>query len=211
MSSHRPQDERASESRHEVQLFDEPESLAETVGGYLFDGWQQGETLLIVVRPDNWSRVSRVLELRGCPVDAVVASGRLVVFDAPTTLASIVRNGQPALDGFHETVVRPIDRLWSQFRKRLRIYGEMVDILASQDDFNGALALERLWNVLAASYPFTLLCGYSSGHFGDPRTASVLADICGAHSVARAKPSDLLASWLLGGRQSRFYVDPVIP
>ena len=45
--------------------------------------------------------------------------------------------------------------------------------------------------------PFTLFCGYASGHFGDPRTAAALVDICAAHTHLHRKADDLLAEFLL--------------
>ena len=46
----------------------------------------------------------------------------------------------------------------------------------------------------------TLFCGYASGHFGDPKTAQALHDICEAHSELHRKKDDLLAEFLLDQR-----------
>ena len=43
--------------------------------------------------------------------------------------------------------------------------GEMVDILWQQGNESGAIRLEILWNQLASTYDFALLCGYAVGHF----------------------------------------------
>jgi hypothetical protein len=192
---------------HLVQLFDDPESLAETVGRYLFEGWQAGETLLVVARPEHWARASQALALNGCPVDAAIASGQLVVRDAATTLAGFLRNGRPMPERFARTVARLVGDLVVQRRAPLRIYGEMVDILAAQGDLACVCEVEALWNELGSRHPFRLLCGYSSGHFGDARTAAKLREICEAHDRASAKPTDLLGSWLLADRRSRFHTD----
>ena len=52
----------------------------------------------------------------------------------------------------------------------MRIYGEMVNLLAARGDLRGALALEKAWNRAPSGAPVALLCGYSSSHFGDPAT-----------------------------------------
>ena len=67
--------------------------------------------------------------------------------------------------------------------------------------------LEVFWNTLAAEESFTLLCGYSSAHFGDPRDAEALHRICRAHSRVESHPGDLLATWLLNGRHSQYHVE----
>jgi MEDS: MEthanogen/methylotroph, DcmR Sensory domain len=189
-------------SEHRVQLFDESESLAAAVSAFLFEGWRNGEPLLVVARPSNWALTSRDLAARGCPVDQVIAEGRLVVLDAAITLATFLQNSQPLPDRFAVTVRKVVGELSARFGTRLRIYGEMVDILAAQGEF---VAAEQLWNELASAYSFTLLCGYSSSHFGDPRTGSMLRAICEAHDHATARSEDLLASWLLSGRRPRFH------
>jgi hypothetical protein len=54
-----------------------------------------------------------------------------------------------------------------------------------------------LWNDLRARTPFTLFCGYSSEHFGDPLTAGSLRSICRSHCHAISHPNDILGSFLL--------------
>lgn len=79
----------------------------------------------------------------------------------------------------------------------LRIYGEMVDLLAAQGDFRGAHAIELLWNHLAAECSFTLLCGYSAVHFGHPRSSTALELICRAHTRVDTGPADHLTGFLV--------------
>jgi hypothetical protein len=188
-------------TEHVVRLFDDADSLAETVAAFLYEGWNQDETLLVVARPENWALVARGLGASGCPVNEAALSGRLVVLDAATTLAKFFRNSRPVADRFEDTLGKLVARLCDQSGKPLRIYGEMVDILAEQGDFVSATDLERLLNELGTKYPLRLLCGYASGHFGDPRTADLLREICSAHDHACATPSDLLGSWLLADRR----------
>ena len=60
--------------------------------------------------------------------------------------------------------------------RRVRIYGEMVDVRAARGNYKAACQLEALWNALGRRESFTLFCGYASGHFGDPRTAALARD-----------------------------------
>jgi hypothetical protein len=45
--------------------------------------------------------------------------------------------------------------------------------------------------------PFTLFCGYSAVHFGDPRSAAALQAICRAHTHVRASSDDDLGAFLM--------------
>ena len=207
MSPHRERVLRGTvRSEHHVHLFDEPDSLVAAVGAFLAAGWARGDNLLVVARPANWALTSSELEALGCPVADATASGRLVVLDAATTLASFMTHGDPQAEAFARTVGELVQRLAAG--SGLTIYGEMVDILVAQNNFSGAQQLEALWNTLSERYSFNLLCGYSSAHFGDERNAKHLHAICDAHTHTAAQPTDLLATWLLANRRSRFHTDP---
>jgi hypothetical protein len=191
----------STSGEHVLQLFDDAESLATVVAGYLFEGWQRDETLLVVARPQHWAFASRHLLDLGCPIEEVIHSGRLVVLDAVTTLASLMRYGRLARDKFEANVLSVVKTLRDQFNRPLRVYGEMVDVLAAHNDLKSAHELELMWNGVRADGPFSLLCGYSSAHFGDDRTAANLKALCATHDRATAKPTDLLATWLLDDRR----------
>lgn len=192
-------------SEHLVQLFDDAESLAETVAEFLYDGWKRDEALLVVAKPANWTRIAPRLDLNGCPVAKAIAGGRLVVLDAATTMATFVVNDRPMRALFFEHIGTLVQRLGTEHPSGVRIYGEMVELLAEQGNLFATEQLEALWNDLGQERSFTLLCGYSSGHFADARMAARLHAICKAHTRVQEKPTDLLGSWLLADRRSRYH------
>ena len=193
-------------SEHLVHLFDEPRSLVDTVATFLDQGCRRDDTLLVVARAGNWVLTSVELTAKGCPVEALTAAGRLVVLDAPTTLASFMVNGEPDPEHFDRQIGDVVRRLCRESSAGVSAYGEMVDILAAQGNFIAAEHLETLWNDLATECSFRLLCGYSSSHFGDERHARHLDRICAQHSHAGSNSTDLLASWLLDHRRSQFHI-----
>jgi hypothetical protein len=182
-------------SEHHVQLFDSSKSLAETVSAFLMARFHRGEPLMIVATPEHRGLLSRTLGELGLNTREAIAANRLVVLDAVTTLDKFMRKDLPSPIAFDEVVGTAVARLSNG--KRVCIYGEMVDVLAARGNYKGAQQLEDLWNALGLRQSYTLFCGYASGHFGDPRTARVLADICALHSHLHRKPDDLLAEYLL--------------
>ena len=194
-------------SEHLVQLFDEPESLAASLGEYLYDGWTRGDRLLVVARPAHWALTAPELEARGLRVADAIASGRLVVLDAATTMASFMVYGDPARDKFRASVGELVRTLCREPQTGLTIYGEMVDLLAAEGNYRAAERLEALWNDLGESCSFRLLCGYSAVNFGDENTSKQLNDICALHTDASAPETDLLARWLLANRRPGPHVD----
>jgi hypothetical protein len=185
-------------TEHIVQLFDTPDSLGNVVSAFLSEGWRRGDSLLVLARPAHWARVADRLSRRGCPADPAVTAGRLTVFDAATVLARLTRAGRIDPERFQEQVARPVERLAATSAAGLRIYGEVVDLLAEEGDFAGARYLESLWNALGERVRFTLLCGYAAAHFADAQSIPALQAICGAHSRVQKNTSDLLGNWLVG-------------
>ena len=179
---------------HAVQLFDNPDSVAETVATFVSSSLDSNATVLILISSENWRATARNLGSR--EADRAIAHGRLTVLNAAVTLSGFMQGGGVRGDWFDRTVTPLVDRLAAQGRP-LRIYGEMVDVLAAEGDFRSALQLETLWNELALRTHFTLLCGYSAVSFGDPRVAHALQRICRAHTHVRTTPRDPLATFLL--------------
>ena len=182
-------------SEHHLQLFDSSKSLAETVSAFLMMGFEQGENVLIVATPEHRELLSRKLDEAGVNVREAIAANRVVILDASQTLDKFMRQDTPSPIAFDEVVGTLVHRMSGG--RRVRIYGEMVDVLAARGNYKAAHQLEELWNLLGQRECYTLFCGYASGHFGDPKTAKMLAAICESHSHLHRKPDDLLAEFLL--------------
>jgi hypothetical protein len=180
---------------HVVQLFDTVESVGETVADFVRDGLAADDIVLVVARPDAWTNVRQRLARNAVDVAGAMYRRQLIVLDAAETLAKFTRQSWPD-SGRFDTVIGDLVRELAG-RGRLRVYGEMVDVLAADAEFRAAIALEDLWNDLATTTPFTLFCGYSAVHFGSERSSEALKAICRCHSATHAHGDDDLALWLL--------------
>ena len=206
MSPHRERVVRGSiASEHLIHLFDKPQSLVDTVATHLFEGWRRGDSMLVAAHASRWALASIELAARGCPVEELVGSSRLIILDAPTTLATFMVNGEPDRERFQRSIGDVVRRLCLESAAGLTIYGEMVDILAAQGNFIAAEHLEALWNTLSTQCSFRLLCGYSSSHFSDDRSSGHLDRIDAQHTNSGAHQLNPLGSWLLGDRLSNFH------
>lgn len=183
---------------HIVQFFDTLESLAQTVADFVAEGVLADDVVLVVARADAWTSIADRLVRHSIDVDRAKGRERLVVLDAAALLSKCIRRGWPDRGQF-DTVIGGLVRELAG-RGRLRVYGEMVDVLAEDAQFRAAIALEELWNELAETVPFSLLCGYSAVHFGPERNGESLKAICRCHSATRVGDDDDLARWLLNGR-----------
>ena len=201
MDSELPRVGNGASAQHSLQLFDCGDSAADAVSGFIAEGIHAGDVVLAVMRRETWESTARRLREGGLDPAGALADGGLTVLDATATLETFLVNGRIDQKLFEDSVGTLVWALASSDR-RLRIYGEMVDVLASLGDFRTALQLEALWNGLGAEIPFNLFCGYSAEHFGNPKVSESLQMTCRAHSHIRTNPRDPLATFLLESASS---------
>jgi hypothetical protein len=184
-------------SEHIVQLFDDSETLGAAVASHLIQAFQQDHDghALVVARPGHFHEISDELGRRGYVTDELLAAGRMTVLDARATLRRFMHAGAPNPPMFDSVVGAVVRELAA--RGPLVIYGEMVDLLAEEGSFVAAEELELLWNSLAETTSFSLLCGYASCHFAAPRGDERLRRVCASHTRVHQNNEDLLANWLL--------------
>ena len=186
----------AAVAQHTAQVFDDDTSLAAAVASYAAAGWLEGDSLVIVATVKHWAAIHSRLEAVGIAVGQAMASGRLIVRDARLMLDALRHDERIDAVRFDAGVASLVRTLAGRGRP-VRIFGEMVDLLAGAGDYASAEQLEALWNGLAYRQPFRLLCGYSASTFGDPRSRDALRRICGAHEHVHTDPDDLLGSFLV--------------
>jgi MEDS: MEthanogen/methylotroph, DcmR Sensory domain len=186
---------------HSCQLFDGRDTSASAVSGFFREGLVRGDTLLGVMRPETWTATARRLQSHGVDAEELIASGQLKILDAAATLVTFLNGGHVDEQLFDDGVGALVRSLVAEGRQ-LRVYGEMVDILAAEGDFRSALRLEALWNDLRSNQRFILFCGYSAVNFGSPTAADVLRQTCRAHTHVRTNPRDVLATFLLQASSS---------
>ncbi|HXW03773.1 MAG TPA: MEDS domain-containing protein [Vicinamibacterales bacterium] len=187
-------------SHHLVQLFDSQESRASEIAAYLREGWAAGDTLLALLSAAHWGATARLLREQQIDTGELVESGQLTLLDSTAMLSAIMRNGVLRTDLFEASVGATVRRLRHSRPGRLRVYGELVDLLAADGDFATAHRLEELWNDLLEREPLTLFCGYASECFGNPKASPALRLICDTHSHVRTSARDALGAFLVDRR-----------
>ncbi len=163
-----------------MQLFDCRDSVADAVSGFIAEGVEAGDVVLAVMRRETWESTARRLRERGLDPAVAQASGGLTVLDAAATLETFLVNGRIDQKLFEDSVGTLVWALASSDR-RLRVYGEMVDVLASTGDFRIALQLEARWNDLQAGDPIHSLLRLLGREFRQPQALrDAPADLPGA-------------------------------
>jgi len=165
---------------HAVQFYQDPDSLCRIVGEFIGAGVEQGEPALVIATPTHTAAIDACLHLRGLDVDELKRLGDYVTMDARETLGTFMINSLPSPSAFGHNLGEAL-KLVSRGREKttVRAYGEMVDLLWKDGLEAAAIRLETLWNQLANTHDFKLLCGYSMGNF---YKGAALEEIKGQHS-----------------------------
>jgi PAS domain S-box-containing protein len=169
---------------HDVQFYDGEDFLVREVTKFLAEGIRAGQPLIIVATQSHRTQFASRLRELGFNAEEFFGS-RCDWLDAQDTLSAFMENGMPNRDRFEATLGAVLDRALGDHSYLVaRAYGEMVDLLWKDGNIEGAIALEELWNALAARYSFTLLCAYSMGNFYKEAHTPSFQRICSQHAHA---------------------------
>jgi hypothetical protein len=180
---------------HAARIYVEPEELADSVAEYVADGFEAGEPAVLVATEEHASLVAQRLAADGWDARRMGELGLLVKVDVETTLGRIVDGGRPSAFAFERVIGGILDELAVRFpERRVRVFGEMVNVLCERGQRDAAVELEQLWNRLARTRDFTLLCGYRLDVFDREVQIETLPDVCRVHShVSPGPDADRLA------------------
>lgn len=146
-------------SGHSMRFYDSAEELAISVAGFLAPALRAGDGAVVVATEDHWERFEASLAAAGCEPAAARARGDLQVLDARATLDSFLVGGKVVEARFAHQVAPVIGRA-ERAGRRVRAYGEMVDLLWREGRVAAAVSLEQCWNRLLGSVACDLHCAY---------------------------------------------------
>jgi hypothetical protein len=166
---------------HAVQFYSNDAELLTTVGVFLSEGLRAGQPAIVIATPEHRAATELTLESHLIDVAAAKRLGDLVMLDAEETLGGFMVDQAPVGSLFRRSIGDVIDQaLRGREHTPVRAYGEMVDVLWKQGKTEAAVRLEVLWNNLAESRRFSLLCGYAMGNFY--KRTDKYQEICDLHS-----------------------------
>jgi DcmR-like sensory protein len=169
-----------SPAYHAVRFYENEKSLSQIVADFLAEGLADGHPAIVVAAASQRAAIVRELVARSLDVVRLQRANDLVLLDGKDTLATFMKDGTIDVEAFRTMMCETI-KLACRGRVdcTVRIYGQMVDILWQEGQQDAALSLEMLWNQLAQTQAFSLLCGYAMGHFYKDAHVD---DVCGHHT-----------------------------
>lgn len=164
-----------------MQLYAEPEFPMRAVGEFVGEGLSRGEAVVVIATASHWQALERQLTAQRFDIDTRVSQGQLVIRDATSCLPELLVDGMPDRERFLSVSGSAIGAAERFGYARLRLFGEMVDLLR-RIDLASAIRLEALWTELLAVKRISMLCAYSLDVFDPAVYGGVLQSVCGAHT-----------------------------
>lgn len=188
----------ASSPAHTVQFYDPRFFPASSIADFFASGLQAGEGAFLIATPDHARLIKDCLELSGIDPHALERASRLVCLDAFATLETLRGNGPLTDEHFAPVFGPPIAHaINSSPSGRLRLFGEIVDLLANDGDYLACSQLERYWNNFRPPHSIRLYCAYSVAAFPDASSARFLCELCNLHDqVVPVIPTPGRQDWL---------------
>jgi anti-sigma regulatory factor (Ser/Thr protein kinase) len=198
---------------HQVHLYAADDALRLTVASFLAVPLLRGEAAVVIATVEHRGLIADGLVGDGLDVPALRLSGRYLELDAADTLAGFMTEAGPDEPRFRAALGTLVAAAEHRFGA-VTAYGEMVGLLAADDQLDTALRVERLWSRLLGEHRLRLLCGYPAEHVeagtsyesvcavhdgvSAPRTLSAAIDLPAAPTAsaqARRAARDVCLAW----------------
>jgi hypothetical protein len=167
---------------HGVQFYRDDAERIRVLRDFVTDGLKAGQPVVAIVASPRLVQLRQVLTDRGFTVRDLEDDGQLILLEARLTLTALMKGHGVDPSRVRGIIGAVLERAGGR-RRVVRAYGEMVDLLWKDGQAPAALHLEQLWNALARSYHFALLCGYSADNFIGAEPGSGFEAVCGQHRV----------------------------
>jgi hypothetical protein len=164
---------------HAVRFYEDDDSLCRIVSGFIAEGLALGQPALVIATKPHADCIEDHLSAATIDVATLKKKGDLLILDARQTMATFMANGIPDPDFFKAAATSALEQLSRGRSNTIRAYGEMVDVLWKDGMNDAAIKLEMLWNRLANTHDFSLLCGYAMGNFYKD---AMKDDVCSHHT-----------------------------
>jgi hypothetical protein len=145
---------------HLVQVYRDDRVLVEAVSLYAGRGLGKQESVVLVATEAHLAAIDSRLRHAGFELEDLEAWGQLTMIEASQLLSRFMVDGRIDAARFRSVLADIIEGARGRGRyPRVRIYGEMVNLLWRHDPA-ATRCLEELWNEAIQAHSVSLLCGY---------------------------------------------------
>lgn len=170
---------------HVVQLYSEDGLLLDVLSRFIGGAIAVGDGAIVVATRAHHEGLAARLKARGLDPANAIAQGRYVPMNAEDVLPRFMVDGQVDSALFTEIisgVLTGVRNATDCKDSRIAVFGELVALLWAEGKPQQAIQVEELWNNLARSHYFSLLCAYPMSGFDNDRHIEPFLRMCAEHS-----------------------------
>lgn len=166
---------------HFVQFYQEDVYIVDSVAEYFIHCLKSNGIGIAAATRKHLDEIEKKITGFGVDLESARREGRFIELDAEETLEMLLVDGSVDDDLFFQVIGSLVEKSAQQGRE-IRIFGELVNVLCTRENYRAAANLEKLWDSLRLKHPFSLFCAYATAGFRDASPASRMAGICNGHS-----------------------------
>jgi PAS domain S-box-containing protein len=166
---------------HAVQFYEDENYLVDSVAKYFCEGLKSAGAAIFIATEEHRNAVEKELEAAGLDLATLGRAGRYFALDAAETLSRFMIDGCPSPELFKKAI-SPVLAGAEEGGRKVRAFGEMVAVLWKDGNREAAVRLEELWNDIAETHSFELLCAYPMKGFEGGCHSEGFEHVCAAHS-----------------------------
>jgi MEDS: MEthanogen/methylotroph, DcmR Sensory domain len=168
---------------HIVQLYQEQNFLNRAVCRFAHAGFAKGEGVILVSTLPHWNSIGARLEAEGVDVEAARKRGQLTVVDADELLPTFMRDAMPDPPVFNGAFGDVVGQARAAGRyQKVRVWGEMVNVLWERGDVAASMNLEDLFDQLGKKRDIAIFCSFLMDNFNGDVHAHMLPRLGTNHS-----------------------------
>jgi excisionase family DNA binding protein len=166
---------------HIVQFYESDAALIDAVSAFIGAALAAGDIGIVIATEPHRAGVAQQLQAQRLLGPSAESREQYVALDAAETLSQLLVDGM--IDSARcEEVIGGLLAWATGTGRRVRVFGEMVALLAVEGNHAAAIELEQRWNDLQQTYAFSLLCAYPLDQLGEETHTTLVHDVCAAHS-----------------------------
>jgi PAS domain S-box-containing protein len=170
---------------HVVQLYTDDGFLIDVLSRFIGGALAIGDAAVVLATASHRIELEKRLSSRGLDIAKAALQGRYITLDASETLPRVLVNGVVDEARFKAIVGSLLSQAKNATQRedcRIAVFGELVALLWAEGKPQEAIRVEQLWNDLAKTYAFSLLCAYPITGFDNERHIEPFLKMCGEHS-----------------------------
>lgn len=171
--------EKTAMNDHVLQIYEDDETLINTLAAFVKTGIQSGEAVVIVATDEHLKALNQQLTKKGLHVFELILTEQYSPINANRLLSKFMFNDLPDETLFTQLITILLSKVRGRKNRTVRVFGEMVAILNNEGKFQAAIELEKMWNRLREDDRFCLFCAYPKKDLPD----AGLHTVCSQHSI----------------------------